>query len=79
MFAAINVVGKSELRWYLKKETKDKNNDMLKETVKFENLSMNSKQTYISIDHVLNPFLIHTKFKDNKMLMDNASYIQDYN
>ena len=35
MFAAINVVGKSELRWYLKKGTKDKNNDMLKKIKNF--------------------------------------------
>ena len=34
---------------------------------------MNSKETCLSIDQVLNPFLQQTKFKNNQVLMDNAT------
>ena len=33
---------------------------------------MNGTQTCLSIDSVLNPFLDKTKFKNNKVVMDNA-------
>ena len=63
MFAAINQVKKSEIRWYL---------DYNEEKSQYDKLAMNTKETIASIDHCLNPFLILTNRKSNLVLFDNA-------
>ena len=40
--------------------------------IQYKTLPMNGTQTCLSIDSVLNPFLDKTKFKNNKVIMDNA-------